>query len=207
MSPDKHRTRPGSPENEQAPLNDFSSTIQPSSGENVEEPIEQKIGPLLRSRGLKLALAESCTGGLVGDLVTNVSGSSDYFIGGVMAYAYEAKRMLLGVRPETLERYGAVSRQTVLEMAQGARKVFSGNEIPIDQVVALSVSGIAGPGGGMTGKPVGLVWIGLSAPDGDRAWHFIWDGDRLQNKVSSAKKVLSLLSDYLQGSLPPESSE
>ena len=170
----------------------------------MTELIETLVGPLLLARNLKLAVAESCTGGLVGDLVTNVAGSSEYFLGGVTAYAYEAKRMLLGVRPETLIQYGAVSRETVLEMAAGARRVFSGTEIPIENVLALSVSGIAGPGGGMPGKPVGLVWIGMCAPDGEWAWQFTWDSDRIGNKQKSAHQVLSLVVDYLTGHLPPE---
>ncbi len=168
------------------------------------EPVEKIIGPLLLKRGLKLAVAESCTGGLVSDLVTNVPGSSEYYLGGVTAYAYEAKRMILGVHPETLDRYGAVSRETVIEMAIGARRVFSGNEIPIEQLITLSISGIAGPGGGMPGKPVGLVWLGMSAPDGNWAWQFTWQGDRVANKAQSAHKALSLLEDYLTGHLPAE---
>mgnify|MGYP002391327147 CR=1 FL=1 len=123
--------------------------------------IEERIGILLKERSLKLALAESCTGGLVGHRITNIPGSSDYYQGSVTAYAYEAKRKILGVNPQTLLEFGAVSRETVLEMACGVRAAFSGDETPIDQIVGVSISGIAGPGGGMPGKPVGLVWVGL----------------------------------------------
>lgn len=166
--------------------------------------LEENIGALLLQRGLKLAVAESCTGGLIGHLVTNVPGSSEYYLGSVTAYAYEAKRFLLGVDGEDLLKYGAVSREIALEMASGVRRTFAGSEIPLDSVIGLSVTGIAGPDGGMPGKPVGLVWIGLSTADGDWAWKFIWDGDRLGNKMNSARKALELLQKYLIGELIAE---
>ena len=152
------------------------------------------MGVLLRQKGIKLALAESCTGGLVSHLVTNVPGSSDYFMGGVAAYAYEAKESLLGVKHETLITYGAVSRETALEMARGARLAFGAG-------LGAAVTGIAGPGGGMPHKPVGLVWIALSAPDGEWAYRYVFDGNRIENKTTSAHQVLRLLVDYLTGSL------
>ncbi len=154
-------------------------------------PLEILIGDLLRERGLKLATAESCTGGLVSDRITNVAGSSDYFLGGVVAYAYEAKVALLGVSWDTLAQYGAVSRETVLEMARGARKVLGAD-------IAVSVSGIAGPGGGLPNKPVGTTWLGLSSPDGDYARLHCFNGDRRQNKTYSAEAALQFLADYLQ---------
>lgn len=169
----------------------------------MEEAYEDRVGPLLRQKGYRLVFAESCTGGLIGHRVTNVAGSSDYYLGSVTAYAYEAKERLLGVRRDTLARYGAVSRETVLEMARGARASLAG-DFPLDSIIGIAVSGIAGPGGGMPGKPVGLVWIGLSAGDGDRAWRFYWHGNRLENKESAAEKALELLMDYLQGHLPAE---
>ncbi len=155
--------------------------------------LENTIGDLLRSRKLKLATAESCTGGLIASRITDVPGSSDYFIGGVAAYAYEAKVALLGVSWDTLQTYGAVSRETVLEMARGVR-----NALQAD--ISISVSGIAGPGGGLPDKPVGTTWIGLSAPEGDWARLFCFEGDRLRNKSSSADAALQLLLDYLNGS-------
>ncbi len=160
-------------------------------------PLEILIGDLLRARGLKLATAESCSGGLVGDRITNVPGSSDYYLGGVVAYAYDAKVALLGVSWDTLQASGAVSRETVLEMARGARKVLSAD-------IAVSISGIAGPGGGLPDKPVGTTWIGLSAPEGDLARLYLFNGDRTQNKASSAEAVLQFLVDYLQGIKPLE---
>ncbi|MBI3738461.1 MAG: CinA family protein [Chloroflexi bacterium] len=156
--------------------------------------LENVIGDLLRARGLKLATAESCTGGLIANRITDVPGSSDYFLGGVMAYAYEAKVALLGVSWDTLKAHGAVSRETVLEMARGARKALSAD-------VAISVSGIAGPGGGLPNKPVGTTWFGLSAPDGEWAYLRQFDGNRIQNKSFAADTALQILIDYLEGHL------
>lgn len=154
-------------------------------------PLETLLGDLLRARNLTLATAESCTGGLIADRITNVPGSSDYFPGGVVAYAYQTKVDLLGVAWDTLRTYGAVSREVVLEMAAGARRALGAD-------LAVSVSGIAGPGGGLPHKPVGTTWIGLSTPDGAWARLFVWDGDRLHNKAASAEAALQFVVDYLQ---------
>ncbi len=143
---------------------------------------------------MKLATAESCTGGLIADRITNVPGSSDYFVGGVVAYAYEAKVALLNVSWETLRAYGAVSRETVLEMARGAR-------LALDADVAVSVSGIAGPGGGLPNKPVGTTWIGISGRDSERAELKLFNGQRLEIKSMAAETALLLLKEYLR-SLP-----
>jgi PncC family amidohydrolase len=159
----------------------------------MTEVLEKIIGEQLRRRNWKLSCAESCTGGLVGHRITNIPGSSDYFLGGVVAYAYEAKVALLGVSWDTLKSYGAVSREVVLEMARGARRVVGAD-------LAVSVSGIAGPGGGLPHKPVGTTWTGLVAPDGEWARLFCFHGDREQNKASAAEAVLQLLQDYLDGS-------
>jgi PncC family amidohydrolase len=156
-----------------------------------ETTLESLLGERLRQRGLKLATAESCTGGLIGHRITNVPGSSDYFLGGVVSYAYEAKVKLLGVRWETLEKFGAVSRETVLEMASGARRA-------LETDIGLAVSGIAGPGGATPTKPVGLTWIGLSTPGFDQAWAFVFAGDRWQVKEQAAEKALELIVDYLE---------
>jgi PncC family amidohydrolase len=153
-----------------------------------------QVGNLLHERGLKLVLAESCTGGLLGSRVTDVPGSSEYFLGGVIAYAYEAKADVLGVSWNTLNTKGAVSRETVLEMARGARNVLKGD-------IALSVSGIAGPGGGTPEKPVGTTWIGLVADDGERAVLFQFSADREGNKVLAVDAALTLLLEYLQGKI------
>src|SRR5687768_4058418 len=110
------------------------------------------LGETLRTNRHRLVTAESCTGGWIAKTVTDIAGSSDWFDCGLVAYSYEAKQALLGVRPETLERHGAVSRETVLEMVAGAL-VHSGASL------AVAVTGIAGPGGGTPDKPVGTVWI------------------------------------------------
>ncbi len=172
----------------------------------MEAPLEVLLGGLLRQRGLKLAVAESCTGGLVSNRLTDVPGSSDYYLGGVTAYAYEAKRCALGVSATTLLEHGAVSRETAIEMARGVRSALA-DETPFEAVLGLSVTGIAGPGGGTPEKPVGLVWIGLSAPDGEWAWHYVWGYDRPGNKSASAQQVLQLAADYLRGNLPSEDQE
>jgi len=166
----------------------------------MKKALEITVGELLRRRGLRLAVAESCTGGLIGHRVTNIPGSSTYYMGSVTAYAYEAKVRLLGVRWETLEKYGAVSKETVLEMSRGVRKALAAD-------IGIAVSGIAGPGGGTAEKPVGLTWIGLSAADVDEAWRFIWDGDRLQVKEHSAERALQLLVDYLNAEDATDTAE
>lgn len=159
----------------------------------MDEPLEVVAGKLLRQQGLRLAVAESCTGGLVGHLITNVPGSSTYYMGSVTAYAYEAKVRLLDVRWETLEKYGAVSKETVLEMACGVRRALAAD-------IGVAVSGIAGPGGGTPDKPVGLAWVGLSAAGVDEAWRFHWKGDRVNVKEQAARAVLQRLVDYLSNS-------
>ena len=146
---------------------------------------------MLRVRGLKLATAESCTGGLLASRLTDVPGSSDYFVGGIVAYAYEAKVALLNVSWDTLRAYGAVSAETVLEMARGACRALGAD-------IAISVSGIAGPGGGLPNKPVGTTWFGLVTPDGEWSYLRQFQGDRLQNKYEASQVALELLTDYLQ---------
>ena len=156
--------------------------------------LEETIGKLLRSRGLRLAIAESCTGGLVSNRITNIPGSSDYFIGGVVAYAYEAKVALLHVSWDTLRTFGAVSRETVIEMARGIRTTLGAD-------IGVSTSGIAGPAGGLPEKPVGTTWIGLSATNGDWARKFLWKGDRLSNKESTVNAVFEFVLNYFTGKL------
>lgn len=152
----------------------------------MDEALESRVGAALRARGWTVALAESCTGGLVGHRLTQVAGSSDYFLGGVVAYAYDAKERLLGVRHQTLYDHGAVSRETAIEMAHGARVAFGAD-------LGLSVTGIAGPAGGMPDKPIGLTWIAVSTRTGDLAERYIGRGDRIANKDSAAEAALDLL--------------
>ncbi len=153
-------------------------------------PLEVTIGPLLLKGTMTLATAESCTGGLIGHRLTNVPGSSEYFLGGVVAYSYDAKEHLLGVPHNTLYDHGAVSPETAIEMARGARRALGAD-------IGLSVTGIAGPGGGLPGKPVGLVYICLSARDFERVERFVWDQDRVGNKWASSEAALQMLQDYL----------
>jgi PncC family amidohydrolase len=164
----------------------------------MDQALENQVGTLLHQKGLRIATAESCTGGLIGHRITNIAGSSDYFTGGVVAYAYEAKVSLLGVSWDTLTKYGAVSRETVLEMAEGARQRLGAD-------IAISVSGIAGPGGGLPGKPVGTMWIGLVSADGKWARAFRFPGSRGEVKAAGAEAALQMLLDYLQGQRDLES--
>jgi PncC family amidohydrolase len=157
----------------------------------MSSSLENLIGDLLRTRGWRLAVAESCTGGLVGHRLTNLPGSSTFYLGSITAYAYLAKVRLLGVRWETLEKFGAVSKPVVIEMARGARRAFAAD-------IGLSISGIAGPGGGTEDKPVGYTCFGISVPNDEQSWQYVWQGDRLQNKEQSAEQALKLLADYLR---------
>jgi nicotinamide-nucleotide amidase len=149
--------------------------------------LEAQVGDLLRSKGWTIGTAESCTGGLVMHRLTNIPGSSDYALGGIVAYSNGVKQALLHVRSETLMTYGAVSEQTAAEMAAGAREALG-----VD--VAVSITGIAGPGGGTAEKPVGLTYIGLSASDGVRmVERHVWSGDREAVKAASADAALQLI--------------
>ena len=146
----------------------------------------------LVNSALTLAFAESCTGGLIADLITDISGSSAYFLGSAVTYANSAKRGIVGVREETLAAHGAVSAETAAEMAQGARRAYGTD-------IAASVTGIAGPTGATPGKPVGLVYIHLSAKGAEWGERHVWPGDRLANKALSAEAVLRLVLRYLDG--------
>ena len=155
----------------------------------IDQLANECLTRLLR-RGLTLALAESCTGGLVAHRITNISGSSAAFLGGVVSYSNESKNQILAVSQDTLDNVGAVSAETALQMAQGARRLFGAD-------VALSVTGIAGPTGGTPEKPVGLVYIHLSSDSVECGERCCWSGSREQNKAYSAEAVLHLLLRYL----------
>lgn len=157
----------------------------------MDESLARIVGELLRAGHLKLATAESCTGGLVGDLLTNVPGSSDYYVGGVVAYAYEAKTTLLGVPADLLMAHGAVSEETARAMAYGARDRLGAD-------VSISITGILGPGGATPTKPVGLVYIALLSSSTDWCRRYLWTGGRLENKRRSALAALELLKEYLE---------
>ncbi len=151
-----------------------------------ETPLEELVGRLLRVGGLTVAVAESCTGGLIGDRLTNVPGSSDYFLGGVVSYSNEAKRDLLKVPAEVLAQKGAVSPETAKAMARGVREGFHAD-------VGLAVTGIAGPSGGSPAKPVGTVYIGLAAASGEDVWHYQFYGNRTEIKTLTAETALDRL--------------
>ena len=149
--------------------------------------LSQMAGTALSARGATICAAESCTGGLILSTLTDCAGSSAYVDGGLVTYSNEAKMRMLKVNEATLIAHGAVSEATAAEMALGARAVFETD-------YALSVTGIAGPGGGTEEKPVGLTYIGLAGP-GDllRVERFIWDGDRVANKLASVAAALRML--------------
>jgi PncC family amidohydrolase len=150
-----------------------------------------EAGRLLLERGWLLATAESCTGGLIGHLVTNVPGSSRFYLGGAIAYANAAKETLLGVPPEVIAAYGAVSAPVARAMAEGVTRVLAAQ-------VGLSVTGIAGPTGGTPDKPVGTVFIGLASPWGTAVEHHVWPYGREANKAASACRALEMLVDLLR---------
>jgi nicotinamide-nucleotide amidase len=152
----------------------------------VESPLEELVGRQLREAGLTLALAESCTGGLIGHRLTAVAGSSDYFLGGVVSYSNEAKADLLGVDPEVLAAQGAVSPETAREMALGAKAAFGAD-------LGLAVTGIAGPTGGSEAKPVGTVYIALATAEEVEVWHYLFRGNREAIKILTAETALDRL--------------
>lgn len=155
-----------------------------------DDMLEQVVGGLLRQSGCTLSVAESCTGGLISDRVTDVPGSSDYFRGGIVAYDDSIKIEMLGVKPASLEVHGAVSKQVALEMAAGCRERFG-----VD--IAVSATGIAGPGGGTDEKPVGTVFLGLSSEDSNLAIMLKLTENRKLNKVLTSTLALNLIRKVL----------
>jgi PncC family amidohydrolase len=160
--------------------------------EDKIKDLSQKVGQHLRTRGWTLGVAESCTGGLLGHVLTNIPGSSDYFKGGIVAYANQIKHRLLQVDTSTLEQYGAVSRETALEMAGGARTALAAD-------IAAAITGVAGPEGGTPEKPVGTVWIAVSYNAGQAARRYHLPGNRLQVKQASVQAALEMLLKVLEG--------
>ena len=145
--------------------------------------IEIKLAKKFIATGKTLAVAESCTGGLVSHRITNISGSSAYFLGGVIAYSNEVKISIFKVPRKTIEKYGAVSRETALAMARGARRVFKSD-------IAAAVTGIAGPGGGTGAKPVGLAYISVVSGKKEKTVGVFFKGDRAALKKQFAEIVL-----------------
>ena len=156
---------------------------------NPELPAE--AGKLLRKRGKSLSVAESCTGGLLGGLITAVPGSSEYFLGGVICYADRVKRDLLGVPPDVLEKRGAVSRQTASLMAEGVCRLFKTD-------CGIAVTGIAGPGGGTAEKPVGLVYTGICRDGRVEVIKNMFSGGRERIRTQTCVKALEMLIDMLK---------
>ncbi len=148
--------------------------------------LEEVVGQLLLDKHQTLALAESCTGGYISHRVTRIAGSSAYYYGGAVTYSNEAKIRFLGVRPETLEKHGAVSRETALEMAAGIKERSGAN-------VGLSVTGVAGPAGGSTAKPVGTVWVSIAQSERHEAKLFNFAGDRERIIMGTSQVALNWL--------------
>jgi nicotinamide-nucleotide amidase len=151
-----------------------------------QDNLETVIGRMLKTKGWRLGLAESCTGGLIGHRITNVPGSSEYYLGGVNCYSNQLKISLLGLAPETLASHGAVSPETAKEMAEGIRK-------RIRAEVGLAITGIAGPGGESEGKPVGLIYLAVALPDRTEVERRLFPFDRIGNKEAAAQAGLALL--------------
>lgn len=152
---------------------------------------EEELGNLLKSKKLSLSTAESCTGGGVAAAITSVAGSSEYFMGGIVVYSNDVKVSLLHVSSETLEKYGAVSRETVMEMAAGAM-----NTLKTD--CAIATSGIAGPGGGSLEKPVGTIWIAIAYKNEIVTVMQTGDNGRVKNVQNAIQNAMDLLIEILK---------
>jgi PncC family amidohydrolase len=171
-----------------------SADIMALLKKNGLEPdkVEFEVVERLREKNLKVATAESCTGGLISERITRVSGASEVFDCGVCSYANEIKEKLLGVRHDTLSILGAVSAETAIQMAEGVKKL-SGADITV------SVTGIAGPSGGTSEKPVGLVYIGIKSKENDGKSHrFIFDGTRDEVRLKTVKKSIELVIEEIE---------
>ena len=150
-----------------------------------------EIASLCIAKKLWIATAESATGGLVAHTLTNIPGSSAYFKGGIVAYNNEIKTKVLDVKQETLNKYGAVSKQTAQEMAQGILKI-------MDVDIAIATTGIAGPGGKTPSKPVGLVYVSCATKGKTETKRFLFQGDRLQNKILFCTAALTMVLEVVR---------
>jgi len=156
--------------------------------------IEARIGRILRERRMKIAVAESCTGGHIANRITNIQGASDYFDLGFVTYSNDSKELYLFVPEEVIAEKGSVSSEVAKTMAEGLREA-------TDADIALSVTGVAGPGGGSPEKPVGTVFVGLASKDGTFVNKFLFSGDRISTKEQTSEEALKLVLDYLEGRL------
>ena len=162
---------------------------------NDDDVMEGVVGRLLRGLGATIAVAESCTGGLIAHRITEISGSSAYFLQGVVAYSNQAKEQLLGVSSSTLERFGPVSKETAQQMAQGVREQGK-------TTLGLATTGIAGPTGGTAGNPVGRVFIALAAEDVLEVKQYDFSGNRHEIKLMASEVALDRVRRYLLGRVP-----
>lgn len=179
----------------------MTKTAGPSGGapeaDEAAEQLSREVGDLLRGSSITLAVAESCTGGLVGTLITDVPGSSSYFIGGVIAYSNEVKRDELEVPQAMLDRFGAVSREVAQAMAEGARA-------RLGSTLAIAVTGVAGPEGGTPDKPVGLTHVAVASPQRTTVREFRFRGDRRANRRQAATEALRLAVEEARAALRAE---
>jgi PncC family amidohydrolase len=169
----------------------FGAAPRPEGSEGSDSPLRRlaaDLGALLKKEGLTVSVAESCTGGLLGEVFTDQPGSSVYFLGGVIAYANEVKIDQLGVSSDLLSRHGAVSCEVATAMADGARSRLGSD-------LAVSITCIAGPDADGTSKPVGLTYIGIAAPGGTRCHEYVFSGDRRSNRREAATKAIQLLDE------------
>ena len=180
----------GGKEEAEARIDEQMNMLRPILGDHLysehDDTLQSCIGRMLNDRGKTVSAAESCTGGLISSLMTSVSGASSYYLGSVTSYANSVKAGVLGVAPDVIEKYGAVSSECVAAMADGVRKL-TGSDY------AIATSGIAGPGGGSETKPVGLVWIGVSSEKGTETYKMNFRGDRQRNIERFAANALNIL--------------
>ncbi|HHJ51728.1 MAG TPA: nicotinamide-nucleotide amidohydrolase family protein, partial [Caldithrix abyssi] len=181
------------PDNNARTLSDFDALVngvrqrlQKYIFTEDELEIEEIIGRILKLKLFTLSVAESFTGGLIGDMITNIPGSSDYFLGDAVTYSNESKMKLLGVQAQTLEKFGAVSKETVTEMVRGVQKLFGSK-------CAVATTGIAGPTGATETKPIGLCYIAARVGDEERVMKFEFGTERIMNKRRGAIAALELL--------------
>lgn len=175
-------------------------SVEPADVDPTVEELVALAGEVherLTGLGLSVSTAESCTGGLVGHLLTEIPGSSDYYVGGAISYSNAVKHVVLGVTDEALERHGAVSAQVAVAMAEGARRAFGAD-------LAVAVTGVAGPSGGSDAKPVGLTYVAVADAKGHDVQRYHWTGGRSSNKRESARAALIQLRDRAEQHRPPE---
>ena len=166
--------------------------VYPAAEDASAAPAAERLVAALKAKGLRCATAESCTGGGVAAAITGVSGASEVFAGGAVVYENAAKEKVLGVSGETLRRHGAVSSETAAEMATGARRLYG-----VD--LAVSLTGIAGPGGGSAEKPVGLVWFGLASAAGVATEKAVFPGSRAEVRAQAVRHALAMLESSVAG--------